>query len=385
VFAIDPHDGRVGSRDTSLQTTAPTLDRFIHNITAAGVRSVVEAVRLRSFEVEWNRPVSLLFIDGLHDYENVSRDFFHFERHVVEGGLIAFHDYACYYPGVMTFVDELLARGTFRKVAQAHSLIVVERLAGPTEIRSTDTSTSAGAAAVRDTAAPLVSCLMATCDRPALVPQAIRYFLRQDYPNTELLVIDDGKTPVTDLLPADPRIRHIRLDRRHSMGQKHNIGCDQARGPIVLHWDDDDWMSADRITRQVRHLQAQGGPALTGLSRLYFFEPGGSRAWEYVYPDGAQPWVAGGTFCYFKNLWLQQRFEDISEGADTRFAWNLRGAPVRPLPEQHIYAATVHSANTSRKRTQDPRWRLVSMDRIRELIGGDWSFYQHWPQVAAAT
>ena len=74
-----------------------------------------------------SRPIAFLFIDGLHNYPNVSRDFYHFERCVLPGGLIAFHDYSDYYPGVKCFVDELAASGQYRKLGQARSMIVVEK------------------------------------------------------------------------------------------------------------------------------------------------------------------------------------------------------------------------------------------------------------------
>lgn len=36
----------------------------------------------------------------------------------------------------------------------------------------------------------LVSCIMPTYNRRAPVPRAIRYFLRQDYPKRELILLD---------------------------------------------------------------------------------------------------------------------------------------------------------------------------------------------------
>ena len=42
----------------------------------------------------------------------------------------------------------------------------------------------------------LVSCIMPTASRRRFVPLAIRYFLSQDYPNKELLILDDGDDSV---------------------------------------------------------------------------------------------------------------------------------------------------------------------------------------------
>src|SRR5208283_2202622 len=111
LYAIDPHDGLVGALDQGLRRVPPTLERFQRNIADAGLSAIVESIQQRSFEVQWDQPISFLFIDGLHDYANVARDFYHFEVSIVPGGLVGFHDYADYFPGVKSFVDELLADG----------------------------------------------------------------------------------------------------------------------------------------------------------------------------------------------------------------------------------------------------------------------------------
>src|SRR5437868_4002655 len=105
---------------------------------------------------------------------------------------------------------------------------------------------------------PLVSCLMPTADRRRFVPQAIAYFLRQDYAERELVILDDGLDPIADLVPADPRIRYERLTRRPSLGEKRNLAVEHARGDLLLHWDDDDWFSSDRVRLQVDALLGAG-------------------------------------------------------------------------------------------------------------------------------
>jgi predicted O-methyltransferase YrrM len=127
VYGIDPHDGQVGAHDQGLVQTPPTLEKFSRNIRDAGVADVIEPIKARSFEVTWNRPIALLFIDALHDYPNVARDFYHFADWVQPGALVAFHDYADYFPGVKKFVDELLSLGDYRLIERVKSLVVLER------------------------------------------------------------------------------------------------------------------------------------------------------------------------------------------------------------------------------------------------------------------
>jgi hypothetical protein len=133
VWAIDPHDGFVGAHDQGLERVGPTLETLHANIDRAHLSPFVEIVAAKAQDVPWTEPLCLLLIDGLHDYPNVLRDFSHFEPHLCDGALVAFHDYAEYFPGVPAFVDELCASGRYEAVARARSLIVLRRLPTPAE------------------------------------------------------------------------------------------------------------------------------------------------------------------------------------------------------------------------------------------------------------
>ena len=126
VHAIDPHEGKVGALDTGIETALPTFDRFLGNLARAGVSSYVVPIRRRSSEVDWHDPIALLFVDGLHDYENCARDFHHFEPWLARGGCAAFHDYATW-PGVTAFVDELKGSGGYDMVTSGGSMVVLRR------------------------------------------------------------------------------------------------------------------------------------------------------------------------------------------------------------------------------------------------------------------
>src|SRR3712207_2410530 len=92
----------------------------------------------------------------------------------------------------------------------------------------------------------LVSCIMPTADRRRFTERAIRYFDRQDYRNRELVIVDDGQSPIGDLVGGHPRVHYIRLDQRMRVGTKRNLACLQARGEVIAHWDDDDWYGPQR-------------------------------------------------------------------------------------------------------------------------------------------
>ncbi|MCC2670548.1 MAG: putative glycosyltransferase, partial [Armatimonadetes bacterium] len=108
--------------------------------------------------------------------------------------------------------------------------------------------------------------------------QAVGYFLRQDYPHRSLIILDDGAEPVEELIsdlssPNDPRLQYVRLDpqRPLSRGAKRNRGCELApEGSFIAHWDDDDWMAPDRLSRQVRGMLSSQGDLSSAAGVLHY-------------------------------------------------------------------------------------------------------------------
>ena len=89
VVAIDPHRG------TYLRKEGETTEFALRaNLARAGVEDQVEVVVATSAEVSamWSRPVSLLWIDGDHEYESARRDFEVWEPHLRANAVVAFHD-----------------------------------------------------------------------------------------------------------------------------------------------------------------------------------------------------------------------------------------------------------------------------------------------------
>lgn len=231
----------------------------------------------------------------------------------------------------------------------------------------------------------LVSCIMPTADRRAFVPLAIDYFMRQDYPHRELVVVDDGADSVEDLMPADERVRYFRLDARRSVGEKRNYACEQARGEIIAHWDDDDWYAPRRLGYQVAELLA-GGADACGVSVLYFYDPARGLAWKYTYPARQRTWMAGSSLCYTRAFWESNRFEQINVGEDARFVWKNRAARMLVLDDATFLVPVIHPHNVSPKPTGGAYWRPHPVGEIRMMLGDDWLNYNpgEAPAVAAA-
>lgn len=93
VWAIDPHKGLSDSA-TGFYVPEDTEAIFKANIARAKVDNIVTPLVMKSEDAArtWSKPVSLLFIDGSHEYEDVKLDFTKWQSRLVEGGIICFHD-----------------------------------------------------------------------------------------------------------------------------------------------------------------------------------------------------------------------------------------------------------------------------------------------------
>ena len=95
----------------------------------------------------------------------------------------------------------------------------------------------------------MISVIMLTYNREALVSRAIESILNQTYRDFEYIIVDNGSSDksgeIADTYAArDPRVRVIHRERG-SIGAGRNTGLDAARGEYITFIDDDDWVESD--------------------------------------------------------------------------------------------------------------------------------------------
>lgn len=128
LYSIDPHDGFL---DYVYKNEAPTYREFCINMKKWGVNDIVCPIRKRSKDVKWERPIGLLFIDGLHHYDDIKHDFEKFEPWVVVGGSILVHDYkiGLKWRGIGRYIDrEVLPTERFKPIGKRGSTLVLEKI-----------------------------------------------------------------------------------------------------------------------------------------------------------------------------------------------------------------------------------------------------------------
>lgn len=107
-------------------------------------------------------------------------------------------------------------------------------------------------------AAPLVSVIVPSYNHAGFVEQSIRSIWEQDYPNVEVIVIDDASTDgsgelISRLASQSPIPMAVHIKSRNGgISESLNIGVSLAKGEWISILSSDDWFVANKISRQMR-------------------------------------------------------------------------------------------------------------------------------------
>jgi len=191
----------------------------------------------------------------------------------------------------------------------------------------------------------LVSCILVTRNRPVFLRQALRNYSLQNHPHSELIVVDDSDTPLSDLCAGLPNVRYIGLEARTPTGAKLNIGIEAAQGDILQKLDDDDYYGPDFLATATERLCRSDNPRALVAWCCFAVLIAGEEALFY----SGHGWKAGGTLCFRRELWLQHRFQARFRGSDSWFIRDNQPELLRVCaPDQYMLVR--HGNNT---------WHLV--------------------------
>jgi O-antigen biosynthesis protein len=216
---------------------------------------------------------------------------------------------------------------------------------------------------------PLVTVIITTYNYAHTVGTAIDSALALDYPNLEVLVVDNASTDATPELieryVPDPRFRYVRNPANIGMVPNHNKGLREARGSYVLFLSADDLLMPHHVSRSMAYLREH--PEIDVLyTSAYFIDEGGAfigvRAMTGqplgAYCGGrnefAQLFTEGCYMCFPTMLMrrdLYERFGELDEAikaADYEIVirWAANGVRFGYLPEQ-LCAVRLHSSQQS--------------------------------------
>lgn len=127
-----------------------------------------------------------------------------------------------------------------------------------------------------------ISAVLPAYDVAPYVGAALEGLLAQDWPDLELIAVDDGSTDGTGevIAAALPRLRArgwtatLTTQPNRGLGAARNAGLDRATGAAILFLDGDDRLSPGALTRLVDALGGTGSPAMA-FPRCRYVDPGG--------------------------------------------------------------------------------------------------------------
>jgi glycosyltransferase involved in cell wall biosynthesis len=205
-----------------------------------------------------------------------------------------------------------------------------------------------------DSHRPLVSCILATGDRPHFLRQAIRFFLRQTYRNAELVVIDGGERPAEELCAGLLSVRYLRAAPSLTLGAKLNLGIEQARGSILQKIDDDDLYQPAFLDQAVATLESAGTEDAIAAWDCFFVLLRGERELRF----SGHGWAAGGTLCFPRKVWERCGFRDLPAAVDEHFLADCRAA-LKQVCAPELYVLVRHGRNT---------WRTMRGARVDDYF-----------------
>jgi glycosyltransferase involved in cell wall biosynthesis len=134
-------------------------------------------------------------------------------------------------------------------------------------------------------AEPLVSIIVPTYNRAALLAEALASVRAQTFADWECIVVDDGSTDETPTLLAgieEPRLRVIHMGHSGNPGRVRNGGLAVARGDYVAFLDDDDLWKPEKLAVQMPLLA--GGRCRWSYTGFVRVDAGGRPFWQTT-PD----------------------------------------------------------------------------------------------------
>lgn len=151
----------------------------------------------------------------------------------------------------------------------------------------------------------LVSCLCPTYGRfpdyAHLLNECVESFLRQDWPDKELIIFND--LTCQTIKCAAPGVRCVNMPQRYqSLGAKYNACILFAKGDILVGWEDDDISLPGRISQSVEK-----------LSGYAYFNP--QRSW-YIDGKGLHKDHQHGV-CHNASAFTRQAWQDAKGYPET--------------------------------------------------------------------
>jgi glycosyltransferase involved in cell wall biosynthesis len=159
-----------------------------------------------------------------------------------------------------------------------------------------------------------ISALCITYGRPHLLEEAIESFLRQDYQNKELIIVND--LAEQELIFNHPQVKIFNFKERFkTIGDKRNKSVELSSGDILTSWDDDDIYLPWLLSQFVKVFEEN--------DKIDFIKP--DKAW--IYNDNK--FTLGSGWCAYiafsrKAFYSVGGYKSMNSGQDMDLLYKLK-------------------------------------------------------------
>jgi len=107
---------------------------------------------------------------------------------------------------------------------------------------------------------PLVSVIIVTYNRAIEVDRAIESVYKQDYPKTEVIIVDNASTDKTKetILVKYPTVKYIHSNTNLGCPEGRNLGAQNSAGELLFFFDDDAWFGEKTILLSLVNVYRDG-------------------------------------------------------------------------------------------------------------------------------
>jgi O-antigen biosynthesis protein len=181
---------------------------------------------------------------------------------------------------------------------------------------------------------PKVSVVVCAYNAARTLPECLDALMRLDYPDYEVILVDDGSKDNTPQIAAEfPQVRYVRQDN-HGLSYARNVGAERARGEVVAYTDadcvaDEDWLRCLMQAMRDQNVPAIGGPNITPRSdgwsaRCVAASPGNPS--HVMFDDRHAEHIPGCNMAFRRDVLLELGGFDAqfrAAGDDVDFCWRL--------------------------------------------------------------
>lgn len=194
----------------------------------------------------------------------------------------------------------------------------------------------------------LVSGIMPTKGRHVWACRALDSFLSQDYPDKELIVLDDARDPSFPEGITHDRVLYVVDTDNLNIPQKLNRCGAMASGEIIARFDSDDWSAPNRLSVQLTLLQ-ESGLSVTGFNFMLFYDVSDGKSYQYT---SVRNYACGTSLMYRRAWWQAHPFENgKAVASDNPFVREASQAKqLATMEGLGLIVARIHADNTSKKR-----------------------------------